>query len=104
MWIVRLGQKPVEWIKAETAGRSPSPRYLHSMNFYEEGNFIIIYGGKNDANSDSQVLKDIFLFEVSRFEWIEIKVFSDSAIKVYRRCGHSGFIYGMIVLTKDINS
>jgi hypothetical protein len=98
MWVVRVGGKPVEWVKAETEGKKPSPRFLHSMNFYEEGNFIIIYGGKNDTNNDTQVLKDIFLFEVSRFEWIEIKVFSDSPISVYKRCGHSGFIYGLITL------
>ena len=63
------------------------------MNYYEEGNFLIIYGGKNDSDNDSYALNDIYLFEVNRFEWIEIKVFSDSPISVYRRCGHSGFIH-----------
>ena len=62
LWIVKLGSKPVEWIKAETEGKSPCPRYLHSMNFFEERNFIIIYGGKNESNNESCVLNDIFLF------------------------------------------
>jgi hypothetical protein len=93
LWIVRVGHKPIEWIKAETVGKKPSGRYLHSMNYYEEGNYLIVYGGKNDIDSIS-IFNDIYLFELSRFEWIEIKVFSDSPINVYRRCGHIGIISG----------
>lgn len=94
MWIVKIGQKPIDWIKAETNGKKPCGRYLHSMNYYEEGNYIIIYGGKNDINNDIIVFNDLFLLELTRFEWIEIKVFSDSPISIYRRCGHSSLIAG----------
>jgi len=27
----------------------PPGRYMHSMDFYSEGNFLIISGGRNDA-------------------------------------------------------
>ena len=39
-----MGRKPLDWIKVDTKGKSPIPRYFHSMNFYERGNYVIIHG------------------------------------------------------------
>ena len=52
----------LEWVQPQTKGRAPSPRYFHSMSFYEKGNFLIIHGGRNDAMSESSALNDTFLF------------------------------------------
>jgi len=40
LWILTIGNKPLEWIKPELAGTPPEPRYLHTMNFFEEGNYL----------------------------------------------------------------
>jgi len=81
-------------MKPEVKGIPPCPRYSHSMNFYENGNFLIIHGGRNDYSSDSFALNDTFIFELSKFEWIEVKLYFDTLrSKVYNRCGHSAIIY-----------
>ena len=86
----------MEWIKPESLGKPPSARYLHTLNYYEEGNFLILYGGRNDYNSDNFALDDIFLLELTRLEWVEVKVYSDTPINVYSRCGHSAVVFCMI--------
>jgi len=63
------------------------------MNFYEEGNFIIIHGGRNDYSSESFALGDTFVLELFTLEWIEIKIYSDTPHDLYKRCGHSAVIY-----------
>lgn len=94
VWILKIGKKPCEWIKPEINGNPPSARYLHTMNFYEEGNFLIIYGGRND-NIESSALNDIFLLELQKLEWIKVIVYSDSFIEVKSRCGHSSIVYSI---------
>ena len=94
LWILKIGKKPLEWYKPETTGKSPCPRYCHSMNYYEEGNYLIVHGGRNDFTNDSFALNDTYLLELSRFEWIEVKLYFDTLrSKVYSRCGHSSIIY-----------
>jgi hypothetical protein len=36
------------WMKPDPKGKSPLPRYDHSMVYNELLGLIIIYGGKND--------------------------------------------------------
>ncbi len=81
-------------MKADTIGKSPHPRYGHTMNFYEQGNFLIVHGGRNDFSSDSFALSDTYIFELNRFEWILIELYFDNPKnKVFNRCGHSSIIY-----------
>lgn len=46
----------------------PSPRYSHSMDYYEDLNVIIIYGGRNDGKidkkSNSAILFDICMLNL----------------------------------------
>ena len=89
-----MGKKPLDWIKVDTKGKAPIPRYFHSMNFYERGNYIIIHGGRNDSFSANSALNDTFLLNLENFEWIEVKLYSNiSNFSVYNRCGHQSIIY-----------
>ena len=98
MWCLRIGRKPCEWIKCESKGQEPIARSHHSMNYYEEGNYIIIYGGTKEYSSSS-ILNEIYLFELSKFEWIYVKIsFSGSALSVENRCGHGGVISSRLFL------
>jgi hypothetical protein len=64
------------------------------MNFYEEGNYLIIHGGRNDYSSESFALNDTFLLDLNKFEWIKVKVLFDSPkTKVFNRCGHSAIVF-----------
>ena len=83
-----------EWKIIEAQGKRPPPRYFHSMNFYEKGNFLIVHGGRNDYKSDSYALNDTYIFSLTKLEWREVILHSDSPdFKVLTRCGHAGVIY-----------
>jgi hypothetical protein len=87
----------LEWIKPETNGIAPCARYNHTMNYYEEGNYIIVHGGRNDYSNDLFSLNDTFIFELHRFEWIRVEIIFDSPkIEMYRRCGHGAIIYSKL--------
>jgi hypothetical protein len=95
MWCMRIGKRPCEWFKCETTGKEPLARSHHSMNYYEDGNYLIIYGGNHEnSECEKSILNDIFLFELSKFEWSEVKLsFTDPKKSVENRCGHSSVIY-----------
>ena len=99
MWVLRIGKRPLSWFKAEAAGNIPCPRYGHSMDMYEPGNFLIVHGGRNDFSSDSFALSDTYIFELNRFEWMKIELFFDSPKnRVFNRTGHSSIVYSNFIL------
>ena len=94
LWILVTGKKQLEWIQPNTKGKPPSPRYFHSMSFYERGNFLIIHGGRNDSISDNIALNDTFLFDLENFDWLRVELYSGMKdFKVLNRCGHQSMIY-----------
>jgi hypothetical protein len=94
LYILKIGFKILEWIKVNTNGKKPSPRYFHSMNFYENGNFLIIHGGRNDNQSESFALNDTYMLNLFNLDWIKIILYSQiNNFKILTRCGHSSIIY-----------
>ena len=92
MWVLKIGKKNLEWMEIISKGKPPCPRYLFSMNFYEKGNYLIIHGGKTKSLKNEQILKDTYLFELLRFEWIRVvHGCFDSIVKP--RFSHSAVIY-----------
>ena len=91
MWILKIGKKPLEWEKITTFGTPPCPRYLCSMNFYEKGNFIIIHGGKTRIDQDNLSLKDTYIFELFRYQWLKVE-YGENEYIVKKRCSHCGII------------
>jgi len=94
LWILVLGQKPFNWIKPVTKGKPPSPRYFHSMDFYEKANYLIIHGGRNDILSQTSALNDTFILDLENFEWLKIELYSNNKdFKVISRYGHKSTIF-----------
>jgi len=94
MWILLIGQKQLKWISPEIKGKPPSPRYFHSMNYYDKGNMLIVHGGRNDAVSDSCALDDTFIFDLENFEWMQVTLYSQlNNFKVLHRCAHKSVIF-----------
>lgn len=94
LWILRIGKKPLEWIKPISRGNPPLPRYSFTMNYYEDGNFLIVHGGRNDISSDSFALNDTHIFDLHKLEWTEINLTNDNPnFTVFNRCGHSAIIH-----------
>ena len=95
LWLLSIGYKILEWNLIETKGKPPRPRYNHSMNFYERGNFLIIHGGRNDLMSDTMAFDDTFVLDLEFFEWFQVELYSQyEKYKVLSRCGHQSVIYG----------
>ena len=94
LWILEIGKKPFSWIKPHTGGTPPSPRYFHSMDFYEKANYLIVHGGRNDDLSASSALNDTFILDLESMEWSEVKLYSNiKDFKVISRYGHKSTIF-----------
>ena len=94
LWILIIGKQPLEWIRPETKGKPPIPRYFHTMNFYERGNYLIIHGGRNDTLSDNCALNDTFLLNLENFEWMQVSLFSDlNNFVIPGRYGHQSIVF-----------
>ena len=94
IWILLLGQRQLKWVSPEIKGKPPSPRYFHSMNYYDKGNMLIIHGGRNDVVSDSFALDDTYIFDLENFEWMQVTLYSQlNNFKVLHRCAHQSIIY-----------
>ena len=94
LWILILGKKPLEWIKPETKGKIPAPRFFHTMNYYERGNYLIIHGGRNDIISENSALNDTYLLNLENFEWIEVILYSNAInFMAPGRYGHQSIIF-----------
>ena len=70
LWLIRIGVKPVDIINVPTKGKVPPPRILCGMTFFSPLNILVIYGGKNKFISKTQILDDIWLFDVESLTWI----------------------------------
>ena len=93
LWICIIGNKPLQWVQPECKGKPPSPRLYCSMNYYENGNFLIIHGGKDENNSFG-ALNDTFILDLEIFEWKRIELYGNNEnFKVIKRCGHNSCIY-----------
>ena len=107
LWILIMGKKPLEWVQPVTKGKPPCPRYYHSMDYYEKGNFLIVHGGRNDDVSKTSALNDTFIFDLENFEWMSVQLYSQiSNFQVFTRYGHSSIIFSnkLIILGGMNNS
>ena len=94
LWILIVGQKPFTWMKANTSGKLPSPRYFHSMNYYEKSNYIIVHGGRNDDLSSTSALDDTYILSLENLMWTRVELCSNvDNFKVISRYGHQSIIF-----------
>ena len=91
LYVLKIGNKPVEWGIINTYGNPPCPRYDSSLNFYERGNMLIIHGGRKFKNKKEYGLNDTFILDLSTFNWVEVEYFNKNC-KVPRRYFHKAII------------
>ena len=94
LWILIFGKIPLVWKKIETKGIPPSPRYFHTMDYFEKGNYLIVHGGRNDNISVTSALNDTFVLDLENLEWIFVNLYSNvKNFKVISRYGHKSTIF-----------
>jgi N-acetylneuraminic acid mutarotase len=79
MWLVKVGKRPLVWETVSTEGKGPSPRFLHSMIYYEKSNYVIIFGGRIDVSQTSTYtcFNDVYLLCMQRLLWVRVRVLGD---------------------------
>jgi len=99
--ILKIGKKPLIWIQPITSGIPPCARYQHTMNFQEEFNFLIIYGGRNDSMGGA--LGDMFVLRLSNLNWYNVHVYGNFIGK--ERFGHcSASVLDKFLVFGGVNS
>ncbi len=71
MWILKSDSESLNWIKAETQGTPPEPRYQHAMTYYKKENSLIISGGRNDKVQ--KVYSDLYFLTLETLSWVKIE-------------------------------
>ena len=85
-----MDTSPLQWIKPETAGISPTPRFSHTMVYHSSLNIVIIYGGLNDEY-DYNYLSDISILNTESLHWIKV---IQCGIPSTPRANHCAGIFG----------
>lgn len=70
--MLKIGKKPCEWIVPEVSGKPPLARYGHTMNYYPQKAMLIIFGGRNDENSNNggqEYLNDVWILDLENMRW-----------------------------------
>lgn len=88
--VLKIGNKPLEWIKLGTSGKKPAPRYSSSLNYITEFSLLVLHGGKDDSKEDF-IYNDTYVLDLFTLNWIEIVLFGDLP---YLRCNHSTSLLG----------
>ena len=76
--ILRVGIRPLQWFQPEYKGIAPSPRYGHTMNYFEAMNCLVVFGGRNDTllerhmKKDENFLNDLWLFNLEQMSWQKV--------------------------------
>lgn len=67
------------------------------MNYYEDGNYLIVHGGRNDYSLDMFSLNDTWVLELHRLEWVQVKnIFDNPYMEMYKRFGHGAIVYSKL--------
>jgi hypothetical protein len=99
--IIKVGKRPLEWIKPDISGMPPVPRCSASISFYEEMEVLILHGGKN--NKDSKlVYDDFYILDLHNLTWIKVNIFDKIPKPRSEHC--SLVMFNKLILFGGINA
>ena len=90
LYVLKIGERELEWIILKTFGAPPKRRYGASMSYYETGNLLIIHGGRHNAKFNF-AYNDTFILDLYSLNWMKVDYF-DKNIKVAKRFFHQSFV------------
>lgn len=68
LYWIQTGSQNFNVHKIESINEGPSARYLHTMNYNEKGQYLIVVGGRNNESTNF-VLNDIWLYNLMNNNW-----------------------------------
>lgn len=100
--LIQPAQKYLVCTILQTTGKTPLPRYQHSMVFFKHNNTLIIFGGKTGSpGNPGNVLNDLHILDLETLNWSETVVVGHVP---QPRCAHAmGTLQGKVVLFGGIN-
>lgn len=99
--ILKIGRKPVEWVKPDIKGKRPPPRYGHSMNYFAEKSILVVFGGRNDEeyeNTGFSCMNDIWILSCERLEWTQWEQHESVGEFPSARYSHTSAVVGKSIL------
>jgi N-acetylneuraminic acid mutarotase len=94
LWILKLGTKPLQWVKPECGGRPPQPRLQQTMTYLQSLNVLVVYGGRNE-HEINYFLDDICMLNLDTLTWASVCAFGNIPAA---RFSHSATSYGSKML------
>ena len=64
LYVATIGQKSIKFMLKKTNGKKPLPHYDATLNYYEKGNHLILFWGKNNIISDVYALNDLYILDL----------------------------------------
>jgi len=100
--LIQPAQKYLICVQLATGGKSPEPRYQHSMVFSKHANALVVFGGKTGTPGKcGNVLNDVHVLDLETLMWAEVVVVGQVP---EARCAHAmGTLQEKIVLFGGIN-
>lgn len=101
--ILKVGRRPCAWVTPKVDGKPPKPRICCSFEFYEELNYVILYGGKNNEDTMAECYKDVYILDLSGLLWCKAILDIGISDKMTRWGHSSGVMNGMLVIFGGVN-
>jgi len=65
----------MEWKTLETHGKPPDGRFHHCLHYFEQGNLLVVFGGRRFANPsatvhyDSEFIDEVGVLRLDTLNW-----------------------------------
>ena len=88
LYLCRTGQRPLTWVRLQTRGSPPAPRFQHTLCFLRDLGLLVVFGGRNDTRSGSgyTCFNDVHLLNVATLTWMPVSVRGEVP---EARCAHA---------------
>ena len=64
------------WMKIQPKGKHPPQRYMHTMNYWAELDWLVLFGGRSEHlefNQKQFWFNDLWIYQIHQSQWIEIE-------------------------------
>lgn len=94
LWFLDIkNQEEANWMQVPIEGRTPGPRYGHSMVYVSP--VLVLFGGSsnNSQNQKNVIMKDVWIFHTDKapFKWISLD--TESSFILSARLYHTSCVY-----------
>ena len=79
----------MDFFTIKSKGKTPAPRTNATLNFYEDLQVLILFGGKNDLNN-GVFYNDFHVFDLENFSWSRVIIYDKIPCE---RAEHSSVIF-----------